>query len=115
MYSDYCWRGRPRRLASMNSRARLPMTNPPKRRWHQFSLRTLLIVVTLLAAECAFVTWFLRDRQRLIRERDDALQKQQQLEAELQKRLTTYGFEVVTVNHPALSHPPAAIETPSGD
>jgi hypothetical protein len=39
----------------------------------QFRLRTLMIVVTLLAAQCAFVAWVVRDRQRLIRERDDAL------------------------------------------
>ena len=38
----------------------------------QFRLRTLLIVVTLLAAQCAFVTWVFRDRQRLIQERDGA-------------------------------------------
>jgi hypothetical protein len=39
----------------------------------QFRLRTLLILVTLLAAQCAFVAWVARDRQRLIREHDDAL------------------------------------------
>jgi hypothetical protein len=39
-----------------------------KRRWFQFSLRTLLVGVTLLAVGC----WVVVDRQRLIRERDDA-------------------------------------------
>jgi hypothetical protein len=63
---------------------------PAPRRRFQFRLRTLLIVVTLLAAQCAFVTWVIRDRQRLIRERDDAVQKQRQLEEALQKRLTYY-------------------------
>jgi hypothetical protein len=42
---------------------------PPPRRRFQFRLRTLLIVVTLLAAQCAFVTWVIRDRQRLIDQR----------------------------------------------
>jgi hypothetical protein len=50
-------------------------TNP--RRRFQFSLRTLLIGVTLLAVAC----WVIVDRQRLIRERDDAVLKQRQLEA----------------------------------
>jgi hypothetical protein len=72
------------------------MTNP-KRRWYRFSLRTLLIVVTLLAAQCGFVTWVIRDRERLIRERDDAIQKKHELEL---KRLTTFSF-IVPLNHPA--------------
>ena len=33
------------------------------RRRFQFRLRTLLIAVTLLAAQCAFVMWFIRDRE----------------------------------------------------
>jgi hypothetical protein len=43
---------------------------PPKRkrRWFQFSLRSLMIGVTLLALVC----WVIRDRQRLIQERDQA-------------------------------------------
>ena len=47
--------------------------DPPKRkrRWFQFSLRTLLIGVTLLAVAC----WGIVDRARLIRERDDALRQ----------------------------------------
>ena len=50
-----------------------PKAEPPKRqrRWFQFSLRTLLIGVTLLAVTC----WIVVDRQRLIRERDEALQR----------------------------------------
>jgi len=43
----------------------------PRRR-SQFRLRTLLIGVTLLAIYCGTITWFVRDRQRLIRERDEA-------------------------------------------
>jgi hypothetical protein len=46
-----------------------------KRRWFQFSLRTLMIVVTLLAAICPAIVWVARDRDRLIRERDDALDR----------------------------------------
>ena len=42
----------------------------------QFRLRTLLIVVTLLAVLCGAVTWVIQDRQRLVRERDDARQKE---------------------------------------
>ena len=36
-----------------------PKADPPKRkrRWFQFSLRTLMIVVTLLAVPCAYVGW----------------------------------------------------------
>ncbi len=50
------------------------MSEPPKRnrRWLQFSLRTLLIAVTLLAVSSAAVTWDVQDRQRLIRGRDEA-------------------------------------------
>jgi hypothetical protein len=42
-----------------------PSTADPqkrKRRWFQFSLRTLMIVVALLAAQCAPVMWFIRAR-----------------------------------------------------
>jgi hypothetical protein len=38
----------------------------------QFRLRTLMIGVTLLAVAC----WVVVDRQRLIRERDEALQRE---------------------------------------
>jgi hypothetical protein len=46
---------------------------PPKRkrRWFQFSLRTLMIGVTVLAVGC----WIGVDRARLIRERDEALRR----------------------------------------
>ena len=48
------------------TRAELPRR---KRRWFQFSLRTLMIVVTLLAAACAYVGWqaaIVRERKSLI-------------------------------------------------
>jgi hypothetical protein len=47
---------------------------PPKRkhRRFQFRLRTLMIGVTLLAAAC----WVAVDRGRLIRDRDNAIQKE---------------------------------------
>jgi hypothetical protein len=63
---------------------------PSPRRRFQFRLRTLMIVVTLLAALSAAVTWVIRDRERLIRERDDAIQKQRQLEEALQQRAYPY-------------------------
>jgi recombinational DNA repair ATPase RecF len=44
---------------------------PSPRRRFQFRLRTLMIVVTLLAVAC----WGIVDRARLIRERDDALRQ----------------------------------------
>jgi hypothetical protein len=52
-----------------------PKAEPPKRkrRWLQFSLRTLMIFVTLIAT----AAWVVADRQRLIRERDDALEGEQ--------------------------------------
>jgi hypothetical protein len=43
-----------------------------QRRWFQFSLRTLLIGVTLVAVACCGIV----DRARLIRERDEALQRE---------------------------------------
>jgi hypothetical protein len=46
-------------------------SDPPKRRRFQFRLRTLMIVVTLLAVAC----WGIVDRARLIHERDDALRQ----------------------------------------
>jgi hypothetical protein len=53
------------------------MVEPPKtkRRWFQFSLRTLMIVVTLLAIMSAAVTWVVQDRRRLIVERDEAIKR----------------------------------------
>ena len=44
-----------------------------KRRWFQFSLRSLLIGVTLLAILCPAATWVVRDRQRLIREQEQLI------------------------------------------
>jgi hypothetical protein len=43
---------------------------PPKRRWYQFSLRTLMIVVTLLAVLCAYVGW----QAKIVRDRNLMLQ-----------------------------------------
>jgi len=48
-----------------------PKAEPPKRgrRWYQFSLRTLLIVVTLLAIPCAYLSWqakIVAERRRLL-------------------------------------------------
>jgi hypothetical protein len=65
--------GRLLRLPAVGDNAAM-QTEPPKRkrRWFQFSLRTLMIGVTLLAAVC----WVDIDRSRLIRERDEAIQKQ---------------------------------------
>jgi hypothetical protein len=50
-----------------------PKTEPPKRerRWFQFSLRTLMILVTLLAVACGYVAWqanIVRDRKAVLRE-----------------------------------------------
>jgi hypothetical protein len=44
-----------------------PKADPPKRkrRWFQFSLRTLMIVVTLLAIPCGYVGW----QAKIVRER----------------------------------------------
>ena len=46
---------------------------PPKRkrRWFQFSLRTLLIGVTLLAVACGYVAW----QAKIVRDRKDALRE----------------------------------------
>ncbi len=54
------------------------MEAKPKRRWYQFSLRTLLIAVTMLA----IVSWTILSQLRLIEERDEA-----RIDAENQKRL----------------------------
>jgi hypothetical protein len=53
------------------------MTEPPKRHWYQFSLRTLLIGVTLLAVACAYVGWQARtvSERRAMRERIEKTDK----------------------------------------
>jgi cell division protein FtsB len=68
-----------------------PQADPPKRkrRWFQFSLRTLLILVTLLAVLSAAVTWVIQDRQRLVRERDEAMGR----EADAKQTLNTIQQE----------------------
>jgi hypothetical protein len=53
-------------------------------------LRSLLIGVTLLAMLSATVTWVVQDRQRLIRERDEARQN----EADAKRRLDVTGQEL---------------------
>jgi len=45
-----------------------------KHRWYQFSLRTLLIVVTLLAVACGYVGWeakVWRTRKAMVRESEE--------------------------------------------
>jgi hypothetical protein len=41
----------------------------------QFSLRTLLVVVTLLAILSGWGTWTIKDQQRLNREREQTIQR----------------------------------------
>jgi hypothetical protein len=55
----------------------------------QFRLRTLMIGVTLLAVAC----WVVVDRQRLIRERDEARQNARALAERLE---TSVGSDVFT-------------------
>jgi inner membrane protein involved in colicin E2 resistance len=55
----------------------------------QFRLRTLMIVVTLLAVPSAAVTWVIQDRQRLVRERDEAMGR----EADAKQTLNTMQQE----------------------
>jgi hypothetical protein len=53
-----------------------PKADPPKRkrRWFQFSLRTLFVIVTILAVDCSVCLPILRDWQAQERQRelDDA-------------------------------------------
>ncbi len=44
-----------------------------KRRWFQFSLRTLMIGVTLLAVACGYVGW----EAKIVKEREEFLENQQ--------------------------------------
>ncbi len=53
---------------------------PSPRRRFQFRLRTLMIVVAALAVYCGPFVWLLDDRQRLIQERDDAVERGVQVE-----------------------------------
>jgi hypothetical protein len=51
----------------------------PRRRF-QFRLRTLLIVVTVVAVLCSVVAWYAKERERLIERREQLirdLQKEQ--------------------------------------
>ena len=50
-----------------------PKAEPPerKRRWCQFSLRTLMISVTLLAVPCGYVGW----QAKIVRERKARLEE----------------------------------------
>jgi hypothetical protein len=64
-------------LPAAGDNAAMP-TEPPnaeapkrKRRWFQFSLRSLLIVVTLLAVVCGFAAVVIENR-KLMRERDES-------------------------------------------
>jgi hypothetical protein len=52
-------------------------TEPPKadapkrkRRWFQFSLRTMMIVVTLLAIYFGSISWLIHEREQLSHDRD---------------------------------------------
>ena len=72
-----------------------PKADPPKckRRWFQFSLRTLLIGVTVLAMPCAYVGWFAKEeRSRLARrEESRTLVEVQVLEAAFKRYKTDHG------------------------
>ena len=54
-----------------------PKADPPKRkrRWFQFSLRTLMIVVVVLSAGCAYVKYLLARYEAEWREEDAAIAK----------------------------------------
>jgi chorismate mutase len=72
----------------------MPAPPSPRRRF-QFHLRTLLIGVTLLAVLSSAVTWVVRDRQRLIDERNEAVKKLQEAKADAQ----TMNLEYHAVAH----------------
>ena len=62
------------------------MASPSPHRRFQFRLRTLMIAVTLLAAVC----WVVVDRQRLIRQRDEAIERAVKAEAAAMLRAVQY-------------------------
>jgi hypothetical protein len=72
-----------------------PKADPPKRkrRWFQFSLRTLMIVVAVVAAVCSV----LADRQYLIHERnaawDDLKGEMERAEADRVRWMTQFEEE----------------------
>jgi hypothetical protein len=70
--------------------ARMDDTPATPRRRFQFRLRTLMIGVTLLGILCGTATWVVGDRERLIRERDEALQA----DADARAKLTEVRFEM---------------------
>jgi hypothetical protein len=49
----------------MSDKANTAEPGMPRRRWYQFRLRTLLVVVTLLAIPCGYVGW----QARIVHER----------------------------------------------
>ena len=51
-------------VLGLHGKAMKSTTNRPKRRWLQFSLRTLLILVTVSAVPLCWVAWKLQQRQR---------------------------------------------------
>jgi hypothetical protein len=61
---------------------------PPRRRF-QFRLRTLMLLVTLAAVAC----WGVMDRQRLIRERDDALLRATKAEGQARETAQLFNME----------------------
>jgi hypothetical protein len=59
---------------------------PSPRRRFQFRLRTLMIAVAVVAAVC----WVVVDRQRLIRQRDEAIERAVKAEAAAMLRAVQY-------------------------
>ena len=43
------------------------IADPPKRRWYQYSLRTVFIVITLLAIPC----WYVGEQYRIVAHREE--------------------------------------------
>ncbi len=82
--------------------AKPPNVEPPKRkrRWFQFHLRTLLIVVTLLAAPLGYVGW----QAKIVRERHDLLKRLVgmgglSINAEQAERLSGSGLAAQEIAH----------------